>query len=75
MRSRKLVSDFVYVLPFRMLILIVVTMASLKRELDEAERRELRQGRSPHPVTASTFIEKALQIEEEQYVSCDAALA
>jgi hypothetical protein len=74
MRNRRLVSDTSYVLHFRMLIIIVVTMASLKRELDEAELRELRQGRSPHPVTVSTFIENALQIEEEQYVSCDTTL-
>ena len=43
-------------------------MASLKSQLDLAERRESLQGRSPHTMTASAFVENALQIEEQQYV-------
>lgn len=55
--------------PSPVLISVVVTLASLKKQLDEDERRESHQGRSPpHTVTASGFIMNALQIEEQQYV-------
>ena len=49
---------------------VVVTMESLKRRLDEDERRELRQGRtpSPHTVSANIFVCSALEVEREQYV-------
>lgn len=44
-------------------------MEALKRRLDEAERLELSQGRTPpHTVSASTFISSAIQVEQEQYV-------
>jgi hypothetical protein len=44
-------------------------MASLKRQLDEDDRRELRDGRTPpHTISANTFIDSAIQIEREQYV-------
>jgi hypothetical protein len=44
-------------------------MNSLKKQLDEDEKRELRQGRTPpHAVSASTFINSAIHIEEQQYV-------
>lgn len=47
----------------------VVTVDSLKRLLNEDDKRELRQGRSPpHAVSASAFITSAIQVEEEQYV-------
>ena len=53
-----------------MLIIVVVTVNSLKRRLDDDDARELRQGRAAlHTVTASAFIETALQIEEQQYVA------
>ena len=43
-------------------------MRSLRGQLDEAECCKSSQGHSsPHTVTASTFIENALQIEEQQY--------
>lgn len=54
---------------FPVLNCVVVTMESLKRQLDEDEKRELRQGRTPpHATSASTFIGSAIQIEREQYV-------
>ncbi|KAF9792302.1 hypothetical protein BJ322DRAFT_1016123 [Thelephora terrestris] len=44
-----------------------VTMTSLKKQLNEDDRWDSRQGRSPpHTVTASAFIMSALQIEERQ---------
>ena len=44
-------------------------MESLKKELDDDEQRELRQGRTPpHTVSASAFICNAIQIKEQQYV-------
>lgn len=56
---------------FSMLILTVMTMESLRRQLDSDEARESRQGRTPpHAVTASAFIGDALQIEQRQYVLC-----
>ena len=44
-------------------------MATLRRQFDKDEDRELRRGRTPpHTVTSSTFIWNAIQIEEQQYV-------
>ena len=43
-------------------------MASLRSRLDKDERNESHQGRSPHAVTASTFIGNALQLEQQQCV-------
>ena len=55
--------------PLSVLIFIVVTMATLRRQFDKDEDRELRRGRTPpHTVTSSTFIWNAIQIEEQQYV-------
>jgi hypothetical protein len=54
---------------FPVLIFTVVTMKSLRRQLDQDEESESREGRThPHTVTASTFIGSAIQIEEQQYV-------
>ena len=48
-----------------------MTMESLRRQLDQDEARDLRQGRTPpHAVTASVFIWDALQLEQQQYVPC-----
>ena len=78
MRSHKPVSRLQLFLTFpctNSRILIVVTLASLKKQLDEDDRRESRQGRSPpHTMTASVFIMNALQIEEQQYVLHSMAL-
>ena len=50
-------------------------MASLKRQLDQDEARELCQGRTPpHIVTAGTFIANAIQIEDRQYVPHNVSL-
>ena len=44
-------------------------MESLRRQLDQEEDRELRQGRHPpHAVTASVFVGNGLRIEQQQYV-------
>ena len=44
-------------------------MESLKQQLDNDEKRELLEGRTPpHTVSASAFICNAIQIEEQQYV-------
>jgi hypothetical protein len=52
-----------------MLTLIVVTMESLRRQLDRDEDQEMCQGRfPPHAVSASAFIGNAIQIETQQYV-------
>ena len=52
-----------------MLIPIVVTMDSLRRQLDQDESRDVSRGCTPpHTMTASHFIWDALQIEEQQYV-------
>jgi len=54
---------------FPLLILAVMTMESLRRQLDQDEARQSRQGHpSPHAVTASAFLGDALQIEQRQYV-------
>ena len=53
---------------FPMLILTVMTMESLRHQLDQDEARESREGRTPpHAVTASAFIGDALRIEQQQY--------
>ena len=55
--------------PLSVLIFIVVTMATLRRQFDKDEDRKLRRGCTPpHTVTSSTFIWNAIQIEEQQYV-------
>jgi len=52
------------------LILTVMTMESLRRQLDQDEARESQQGRTPpHAVTASAFVGEALQVEQQQYVT------
>lgn len=52
-----------------MLIFVVMTMDSLKLQLDEDEERELQSGRTPpHAIAASAFIWNAIEIEEQQYV-------
>jgi hypothetical protein len=49
------------------LTLIVVTMDSLKKQLDNDEAYNVRLGYTPpHSVTAGNFIWNAIQIEEEQ---------
>ena len=54
---------------FPALIFAVMTMDSLKCQLDEDEERELQQGRTPpHTVPASAFIWNAIEIEVQQYV-------
>ena len=54
-------------LPFVVLTFVVVTMESLRRQLDQDENRDASLGRSPpHTVTASQFIWDALRIEEQQ---------
>lgn len=52
------------------LIFAVITIRSLRRELDNKDACELRQGRTPpHTTTANVFIGNGLRIEEQQYVS------
>jgi len=51
------------------LILAVVTMRSLRQQLNEDETRQQLQGHTPlHAVSSSAFLECAIQIEEQQYV-------
>ena len=54
---------------FPVLTFIVMTMDSLRVQLDEDEAHELRRGHTPpHTVAASAFIWNAIEIEGQQYV-------
>lgn len=47
----------------------VVTIKSLRHQLDKDDARKLREGHvPPHTVTSGVFIGNAIQIEEQQYV-------